>query len=598
MQWQLNRLAAFCSLWMTSQAMALELGTPEVLSGLGQPLLVRAPISGPESAAPLASTVECAAPECADVRLRSRIAGRSSGQLAVEVISLDPVSLPSFSLRVVVKVADATASRELTVLLSPPLHRQTRLVLEQTAPEEPAPRRRSLPRNRPAALPQATATARLPGSDSWVVAPGENLSSIARRLARERSGTAKAWMEALLRDNPEAFIGGNPDRIKAGARLAVGPAPTVAAAPDEASAPGPVPPPAIMPTAPDSATTPATTAEVLAGAKSEARALTEENTALMARMAALESRIARLQVELETAPVALPVVPSATPEPVSASVAATPAGDAPDATPIAARTEAVPAEPAGGLGVPVTPPVASVSPADAATTVSAAVSQPGPVEPARPAVTPPSEPAAAVATLQAFDEAGIPAWSLAVGGVVALSALLLIGLHSRRKRPNELRASTAKPHDESIKTAIRERLQSELQEGAGTLDELKPPAVALAAALAKAAPASGTDVVSEVDVNIVYGMFAEAETLLQGALAQAPNNPELLVKLAEVYFYQRNTQGLVHVAERILTQPGDLPPWLWTKVHRLGRELCPDQAIFGEGGKVVEFPGRTAARRH
>jgi len=76
------------------------------------------------------------------------------------------------------------------------------------------------------------------------------------------------------------------------------------------------------------------------------------------------------------------------------------------------------------------------------------------------------------------------------------------------------------------------------------------------------------------------GFFDEAEGVLVEALEGTPTSARLLLKLAEVRFYRRDAEGLARLGADVLALGQRHPAWLWAKIERLGRELCPEREPF------------------
>ena len=88
-----------------------------------------------------------------------------------------------------------------------------------TAVPVPPPAPDSAPAEAQPAAVAAAAPVQIPGGDAHVVKPGETLGGIANGLGRDFN--LDQTIVALLRANPEAFIGGNANRLKAGAVLRI-----------------------------------------------------------------------------------------------------------------------------------------------------------------------------------------------------------------------------------------------------------------------------------------------------------------------------------------------------------------------------------------
>lgn len=628
------------SLSLVEVVQALEIARPDVQSNLGQALKLKASLKGgPELALPVATAVQCLSPECRDLRLRSRVSGRQSGKLAIEVVSLETVAQPAFVVRLSVRAGAETATRDVTVLLDPPAYQVRQIVLNAAPLNESAPMapRRSRSPRRPEAVtvpsPVPVRSEQATGSEAietqLTVQPGDTLTQIARRLARRQGGETRDWANRLWRDNPEAFINGDANRLKAGAVLSFATIATettaVAAAPNDARTPHQ---PTDDTSAPSSNTAaPSTSAGADKQAAAYARtaddtsAARSEQRELQERLARMEQRLQALEDALLAKPTATAVgaaTPTSAAEPSIETVAdAVDADTPPKAEPTSAAVSTVATEPSKEIAgtAPIESPenLAAASPQEPALGAVEA-NQPSPVDTAAVLAPPPATvvaanaPATPIASkpMTEHSDVLVSAWSLLAGGGLACAGLLLLGLRSSpfRLGPRDRRGQSPAA-DEAIKAAIRERLQDEGSDPSSA-EDLGPSTLDLGK-LNRVQPGAHIhdSVISEVDVHIVYGAFDEAEAVLDEALATSGASPQLLVKLAEVYYYQRSSTKLTALGERMKNM--ELPAWAWAKVFRLGHDLCPDQAVFTDpgtttrteaprGGKVVEFPQRGAGR--
>ena len=253
-------------------ASALGLGQIEVKSKVGQPLVAEIPIvtSDPSELEQLQAGL--ASPETfSRIGLRPPIgiiaelqftqALDARGNPIIRVTSTQPVSEPLLTFLVEVDWGQGRLVREYSALVDAPRTVSAPLqpdiaaptveapaVIErpvdpaavateqspapapaetpppEAAPSEPAPQDntaiapppQAAPPQQVAAIPAPVSPAALEGSD-YEVRSGDSLSAIAARIGGP--GTLDQTMVALLRANPEAFIAGNINRLKAGAVL-------------------------------------------------------------------------------------------------------------------------------------------------------------------------------------------------------------------------------------------------------------------------------------------------------------------------------------------------------------------------------------------
>jgi pilus assembly protein FimV len=90
------------------------------------------------------------------------------------------------------------------------------------------------------------------------------------------------------------------------------------------------------------------------------------------------------------------------------------------------------------------------------------------------------------------------------------------------------------------------------------------------------------DSLAEVDFHIAYGSYDRAAARLTNALANAPDNRELKLRLMEVYFQWGNQKAFLEAAEELRADLGEQTNSDWDKVVIMGRQICPDERLFAE----------------
>jgi len=216
-----------CALLAGGPAAALELGEPVVRSGLGQPLEVVVPYAtwGNERL-----TADCVSLVRGDpAGLPALTAGRVSSTAGNRLVIRSDRGIREPLLAMNLKVDCASTPfivRSYTLIIDPPG------LAPVTAERAPAPAPRRAPAEPAAVLPASPATGRAsrttspapteplsPGS-AYRVQVGDTLSTIAQRVT-DRPGGIWATAERIFAANPEAFIGGDMDRLRAGSVLEI-----------------------------------------------------------------------------------------------------------------------------------------------------------------------------------------------------------------------------------------------------------------------------------------------------------------------------------------------------------------------------------------
>ncbi len=249
-------LAALALLLISSSALALGLGEIRVKSSPGQPLLAEIPIISSEPGeleqlrAQLASPttferVGLPRPTGLVGNLDFAVALDDAGRPVIRVTTQEPVTVPVLNFLVEVDWGQGRLVREYSALVDSPgtvaAAAQPVIDAPQAAPDdtiarpaepvaavEPSPPAETAGgasgRTTATAAPATPAAAPAAGSsvqagDQLTVTRGQTLSGIASGIAGGRG--LDQTMIALLRANPEAFIGGNVNRLKQGAVLRI-----------------------------------------------------------------------------------------------------------------------------------------------------------------------------------------------------------------------------------------------------------------------------------------------------------------------------------------------------------------------------------------
>jgi len=636
-RWKFSALAAAAVVasagLYTTDACALALGRITVQSALGEPL--RAEIDLPQITPAEADSLrtQIASPEVFRSQgmeyspsisgLQIQMQRRADGSMALRLSSNRPVNDPFVDL-----VLDATWSsghlvRSYTMLFDPPALRKapatvtaapqtTAPAVAAAVPARPAPAATATPAMAPSPSPSPARAAARPAAESGnvTVHAGDTAGRLANAY-RSPSVSLDQMLVAMVRANPDAFIGGNMNRLKAGAVLQM---------PDEATAQSVSASEARQIVATQSrdfnefrhklaASVPATevaasgradsgkvqtqvedkhTAKAapdkltlskgaLQGQKSADDKLAKDKQASenTARMAELSRNISDLN-KLSAA--SAPAGSSASP----ASAAATPgiSVTTPDAAAPAVAAPASEATPA--------PAAAASAPAETAS-AEAPAPAPAPVPPkpkAPPAPAPAPEETSFLSSL--MDDPMIP---MAGGGILAL----LLGFGAYRMVQRRRNAAGAMDS-----TFAESKLQPDSFFGASggqrvdTASSDMNTGSSMAYSPSQLDAGGDVDPVAEADVYLAYGRDLQAEEILKEAARHNPTRTSVHVKLGEIYAKRQDRKGLEAVAGDVfqLTQ-GEGPDW--ARVADLGRELDPENPLYQPGGRPGTAAGAASA---
>ncbi len=640
---------------MASPSWALGLGRLNVQSVLGETLRAEIDITSitPEEAASIRLRV--APPEAyrsAGVEYNAVLSGanvtldrRADGRPFLRVSSDRAVLEPFVDVIVEASWATGRLVREYTMLFDPPSTRVAAAPAPATSPvasaaptpsvpapaaapvarpapaataprvpsaPAPAPARVAAPAPATPAAASAAAPSTQASGDEYRVRRGDSLSAIAAKTLRG-GVSLDQMLVSLFRGNPDAFVGDNMNRLKAGAVLAVPSSESVKSITPSAArevilaqsndfaayrqrlASG-------APQAPTQAATRQATGTVQAKVDDGKQAAAapdklklsqgalkatgpeakvskdSERKDASARLAELSRNVDDLKkLQQGTATVAAaPAAPAAPAPAPNVKDVVTPA--VPAAAPAPAPAPAAVATPAPAPATPAAPPVTAAAPAPAPMVAAAPAAPP-------PAPAPsPSKPAAMPSgTEEPGFLAGLLENPMLLPGAGVLVALLAgLGIYRLRNGARKRAGETS---------FLESRLQPDSffgQSGGQRIDTKDAGASSssssMSYSLSQLDAIGDVDPVAEADVYLAYGRDLQAEEILKEAMRANPDRMAVRTKLLEVYAKRRDTKGFELLATQLhsLTRgEGDD----WAQAQAMGHEIDPENPLYVAGGK-------------
>ena len=593
----------------TGDAMALALGRVLVQSALGEPL--RAEIEVPEITAEEASSlrVGLAAPAAftaAGLQFNQALGSaqltlerRSDGRAYLRLSSPRPVNEPFVDLMIEANWASGRIVRDYTLLIDPPKTRAAAPVAPIPAATAPVPVRPPATASAQALPPVAARAPSAPRTTAAAPAtlPAERPSQVSVRAGDTAGRIAQAnrsanvsldqMLVAMLRTNPNAFIGDNVNRIKAGAVIDL-PSKSAASAvaSDEARQiiaaqsrdfddfrrrlAGRVPTTALDTGGREAAgrvqaevqeqklVAPTQDKLTLSKGATPGTTSAEDKVAQERQANNAATRVAELSRNVdELAKLGNPTTASApgVPAPAAAS------GAAPGATVTAPAAVAPPVE---------TPPAAPAASEPAVTSPS-----PEPTAPA-PAPAPVSAPAAEEPSL--LDQ--LQENPLVLPAALGLLALLAaFGFYRMRQRKKNTAADSSfldsrlQP-DSFFGSSGGQRIDTAEATGSGSSMVYSP---------SQLDAAGDVDPVAEADVYLAYGRDLQAEEILKEAMRSTPTRVAIHNKLLEIYAKRRDVKAFEVVATEAHSLTNGQGPE-WDQACTLGRELDPSNPLYQPGG--------------
>ena len=87
---------------------------------------------------------------------------------------------------------------------------------------------------------------------------------------------------------------------------------------------------------------------------------------------------------------------------------------------------------------------------------------------------------------------------------------------------------------------------------------------------------------AEVDVYLAYEQYPQAESLLRQLIAKEPGNPQLKLRLLELFYLTKNKAAFGTAAENLHTALAGAKGLVWTKAANMGQKLYPDHPLFAQ----------------
>lgn len=648
--------AAVVSALIFSNAYAAGLGKLTVLSSLGQPLRAEIELTSVSKEEAGSLVPKLASPDAfaqanidlnpALLSLRFAIEQRGSRSI-IRVTSTQPMNEPFVDMLLELGGNSGRLVREYTFLLDPPDMRATQPAqVAQPIAMPTQPSVAQLPARQPDAAPQPARAERAPAqaaarsanrapagqavsapTDEYLVKKGDSLARISNQY-RPSGVSLDQMLVALYRSNPDAFVGENMNRLRAGAILSVPDANTVRAV-DGAEAKGIVIAQAAdfnsyrNKLAAQVATASAKKSEeagqsaagkitakveeqrnaaneskdkltlskagAIAGAGAAAvsnagvsaeeiiakdKAIAEAN----ARVKELEKNVDDLQKLLEIKNQSLAdqqQQANAAKDATQAAAPAVAAGPASDSfASVAPEADKKPGDPPSGASGQNTPAPAAASAAPAATAVL------GPKPPA-PVVPPVQE-------VSFIDDLLANPFVLPGAGIL-LAGLGVFGLYSTRRNKR------TKSFEDSILTDSSLKANSLFgSTGGQSVDTNNSVFNSNFVPSASQLDTNEVDPVAEADVYIAYGRDAQAEEILKEALRSQPDRHAVRVKLLEIYANRKDLRSFEILASELygLTK-GEGPDWM--QAASLGMTLDPNNPLYAAGKLPENVAARAAA---
>lgn len=118
--------------------------------------------------------------------------------------------------------------------------------------------------------------------------------------------------------------------------------------------------------------------------------------------------------------------------------------------------------------------------------------------------------------------------------------------------------------------------------------------------LAKTAPAevqTESTPLEQADTLLAVGNYKEAKGIVRKALLQAPDDSALAAKLMDIHYAAGDADGFAKDAATLRPQFGAESDLLWEQVARMGRELCPESALFAKRSEFAAVEAQETSQK-
>ena len=616
------------ALALPSTALALGLGRLTVDSALGQPLSARIELTSASRDELESLTAKIADPTLyrqnnltyQGVLSRTRIAiDYAGGNPYLKITSPTPVNEPFLDLMVELNWASGRVVREYTFLLDPP-GVGAPAVAEPIAPARTGSARAGAAAAPSASSPSAATASGAPsvGGDQYQVKSGDTLAKIAGQT-KPGDVTLDQMLVALFKNNESAFDEKNMNRLRRGAIM------TIPSAADAAATEGTEATRIVRMQASDwrsyrdrvaaaapasqeggsrasggrigTAVAEATPAappgrdqlKVSREAATKGQAAAEEQVARDKQLREAQARIADLEKTVKDLQRALELRSDTLAK--AQSTAETAKGAAPEP---AKSTAVAPLPPPV-----VTPPATTTAPAAPPKAAETTAPEPAkaPETKAPETKAPPAPPVKAKAPAKEppgfFEDlfGNLPAWVIAAGAGAVLAGIAAI-VAARRRKATKFEDSIISGTDIKTNTVFgstgggvvntgENSLASDFsREGLGNIDT------------------DEVDPIAEAEVYLAYGRDAQAEEILKEALKKDPQRQEIYLKLLEIHAQHNKPSAFETVATELFAVSHGQGE-TWPKAVALGRQLDPNNPMFGEAGlSSLATPHESAPPAH
>lgn len=625
---RLSLLSAAIALGLGSaliDAHALSLGRMNVQSAIGEPLRAEIEIAEMSAAEADGLRINIASQDAfraagvpynaALSDVRSALQRRPDGRYVVRLTSNRSVSDPFIDLLLEANWNTGRIVRDYTVLLDPPASRSTATAVApapvspqisigtgSASIQPPLTRRPARPAiataPTPAEAPPVRTAAGSGAGQQVTVQPGDTASKIAGAY-KPADVSLDQMLVAMLRANPNAFIGGNMNRMKAGAVLDLPDASQAAATPAPEARRTVVAQSRdfgdyrrrLAENAPASAVAPAdrqSSGRLEANVEDRSKAAAAPDKLTIAQARAAEDKLAQTrQAQESSARVAeLSKNISDLNKLQSAGATASASAGAPPAAPTSASAPvappAAPATTTPTAAAPAAPAASSAAPTVVAPAAATAALTPPPAPAPAPAAAP--KPAAKPAAPPpppepSFLDDLLDNPLMLGGGALILLLLGFLGYKAVKRRRQ----------DAGDSVFLESRLPKDsffAASGGESVDTKNRSVVSSLSYSPSQLDAGDVDPVAEADVYLAYGRDLQAEEILREALRINPERIAIHLKLLEIHAKRRDLRAYEALASDVHKLTGGQGND-WNRVVEMGKELDPGNPLYEAGVRPV-----------
>ena len=196
-------------------------------------------------------------------------------------------------------------------------------------------------------------------------------------------------------------------------------------------------------------------------------------------------------------------------------------------------------------------------------------------------------------------------WMILMGAIIVILSILLLLSMRRKDRVHQLATPELfQVSNNELDAAPRAFPEPEMPPRAEPVERVSPASQPATSGYAGMQEEDRSEhrqegdigsILTEADIYLAYRRYSQAESLVEEAMQQNPESPELKAKLLEIYAFRRDAKSFQRYLDQVYPLLMTQSPDLWEKVVEMGRELVPEHPAFNGGEADSRIDNATGA---